>query len=221
MRGVGRDPIRGGHYGQRSCEPHQKAEHMAAPTNAANVKKALANPEPSTHEPHQKAEHMAAPTNAANVKKALANPEPSTHGTNRTSRAGLTMSVVRVRPEVAGRLSKRRTRSEHRGANSSIWAARISDTKCVPHSGKNPRDGVVVDDPCAELNIRRHDAACAGGDHMDDIAIVLSCLDGASLHLSADLVAFQNETTTILIRILREGKAFPLLHEDLYTPKRP
>ena len=32
-----------------SCEPHLKAEHMAAPTNAANVKKALANSEPSTH----------------------------------------------------------------------------------------------------------------------------------------------------------------------------
>jgi hypothetical protein len=32
----------------------------------------------------QKAEHMAAPTNAANVKKALANSEPSTHGTKRT-----------------------------------------------------------------------------------------------------------------------------------------
>ena len=31
------------------CEPHLKAEHMAAPTKAANVKKALANPEPSTH----------------------------------------------------------------------------------------------------------------------------------------------------------------------------
>ena len=44
-----RDLIRGGHYGQRSCEPHLKAEHMAAPTNAANVKKALANSEPSTH----------------------------------------------------------------------------------------------------------------------------------------------------------------------------
>ena len=28
---------------------------------------------------------MAAPTNAANVKKALANSEPSTHGTNATS----------------------------------------------------------------------------------------------------------------------------------------
>src|SRR6202030_3462570 len=35
MRLVDRDLIRGGHYGQRSCEPHQKAEHMAAPTNAA------------------------------------------------------------------------------------------------------------------------------------------------------------------------------------------
>ena len=34
---------------RRSCEPHLKAEHMAAPTNAANVKKALANSEPSTH----------------------------------------------------------------------------------------------------------------------------------------------------------------------------
>jgi hypothetical protein len=38
-----------------------------------------------------------------NVKKALANPEPSTHGTNRTSRADLLMSVVRGRREVAFR----------------------------------------------------------------------------------------------------------------------
>src|ERR1700704_6246714 len=49
MRAFGRDLIRGGHYGQRSCEPHLKAEHIAAPTNAAYVKKALANSEPSTH----------------------------------------------------------------------------------------------------------------------------------------------------------------------------
>ena len=49
MRAYDRDLIRGGHYGQRSCEPHSKAEHMAAPTNAAFVNKALANPEPSTH----------------------------------------------------------------------------------------------------------------------------------------------------------------------------
>jgi hypothetical protein len=49
MRGFDRDLIRGGHYGQRSCEPHQQAEHMAAPTKPANVKKALANSEPSTH----------------------------------------------------------------------------------------------------------------------------------------------------------------------------
>ena len=49
MRAFDRDLIRGGHYGQRSSEPHLKAEHMAAPTNAAYVKKALANSEPSTH----------------------------------------------------------------------------------------------------------------------------------------------------------------------------
>ena len=49
MRVVDRDLIRGGHYGQRSCEPHLKAEHMAAPTKPAYVKKVLANPEPSTH----------------------------------------------------------------------------------------------------------------------------------------------------------------------------
>src|SRR5882757_9867301 len=35
MRVYDRDLIRGGHYGQRSCEPHLQAEHMAAPTNAA------------------------------------------------------------------------------------------------------------------------------------------------------------------------------------------
>src|SRR4051812_26370125 len=33
MRGFDRDLIRGGHYGQRSCEPHKQAEHMAAPTS--------------------------------------------------------------------------------------------------------------------------------------------------------------------------------------------
>jgi hypothetical protein len=51
MRAYDRDPIRGGHYGQRSGEPHEQAEHMAAPTTAARVKNALANPEPSTHGP--------------------------------------------------------------------------------------------------------------------------------------------------------------------------
>jgi hypothetical protein len=50
MRPNDRDLIRGEHYGQRPCVPHLKAEHMAAPTKAANVKKVLANPEqPSTH----------------------------------------------------------------------------------------------------------------------------------------------------------------------------
>jgi hypothetical protein len=49
MRAYDRDLIRGGHYGQRSREPRKQAEHMAAPTNAANVKRVLANAEPSTH----------------------------------------------------------------------------------------------------------------------------------------------------------------------------
>src|SRR6185312_5868990 len=49
MRAYDRDLIRGGHYGQRSCEPHSKAEHMAAPTKSCDVKKVLANSEPSTH----------------------------------------------------------------------------------------------------------------------------------------------------------------------------
>jgi hypothetical protein len=47
MRDFDRDLIRGEHYGQRSCEPHQKAEHMAASTSL-RVKKVLANSEPST-----------------------------------------------------------------------------------------------------------------------------------------------------------------------------
>ena len=53
MRVFDRDLIRGGHYGQRPRVPRSKAEHMAAPTNAANVKKTLANPEPSTHGPNR------------------------------------------------------------------------------------------------------------------------------------------------------------------------
>jgi hypothetical protein len=36
-----------------------------------------------------------------NVKKALANSEPSTHGTKRTCRVGLMMSVDRVEADIA------------------------------------------------------------------------------------------------------------------------
>src|SRR5262249_37569593 len=38
MRAFDRDLIRGAHYGQRSCEPRKKAEHMAAPTKPCYVK---------------------------------------------------------------------------------------------------------------------------------------------------------------------------------------
>jgi hypothetical protein len=44
--------------------------------------------------PHSKAEHMAAPTNAANVKKVLANSEPSTHGTSRHFSALQNLSLL-------------------------------------------------------------------------------------------------------------------------------
>jgi hypothetical protein len=48
MRAIDRDLIRGGHYGQRPRVPHEQAEHMAAPTKAANVKKLL----PTRRRPH-------------------------------------------------------------------------------------------------------------------------------------------------------------------------
>src|SRR5450755_2518404 len=44
MRVFDRDLIRGGHYGQRSCEPHLQAEHMAAPTNAAKREESSCQP---------------------------------------------------------------------------------------------------------------------------------------------------------------------------------
>ena len=37
MRPIDRGLIRRGHYGQRPCVPHLRAEHMAAPTNPAYV----------------------------------------------------------------------------------------------------------------------------------------------------------------------------------------
>jgi hypothetical protein len=48
MRGIDRDLIRGGHYGQPSCEPHQQAEHMAAPISGATWRFSL----PTRSRPH-------------------------------------------------------------------------------------------------------------------------------------------------------------------------
>jgi hypothetical protein len=71
MRAFDRDLIRGGHYGQRSCEPRKQAEHMAAPTQACDVKKVLANPEPSTHGTARK--RLAARIDSANWGEADSN----------------------------------------------------------------------------------------------------------------------------------------------------
>jgi hypothetical protein len=75
MRPFDRDLICGGHYGQRSSEPHLKAEHMAAPTNAALVKKVLANSEPSTHGPKRTCKKRES-TSAFKGKADIANRSP-------------------------------------------------------------------------------------------------------------------------------------------------
>ena len=54
--------------------------------------------------PHLKAEHMAAPTNAANVKKALANSEPSTHGTQRHFAAAQNLAAIGLTTDKSRRL---------------------------------------------------------------------------------------------------------------------
>src|SRR5258708_4919963 len=49
MRAFGRDPLRGGHHGQRPFAPQQQVEHMAAPTSSASpVTKTL----PTGRRPH-------------------------------------------------------------------------------------------------------------------------------------------------------------------------
>src|SRR2546428_507125 len=65
MRAFDRDLIRGGHYGQRSCEPHLQAEHMAALTQACVRDESTCQPGAvHTCEPHLQADHMAALTQA-------------------------------------------------------------------------------------------------------------------------------------------------------------
>ena len=51
------DLIRGGHYGQRSCEPHLKGRTHGCTEQACDVKKALANSEPATHGPSRHSRH--------------------------------------------------------------------------------------------------------------------------------------------------------------------
>jgi hypothetical protein len=49
MRAFDWDLIRGGHYGQRSCEPRLIGRTHGCTDQCCNAKKALANSEPSTH----------------------------------------------------------------------------------------------------------------------------------------------------------------------------
>src|SRR5262249_15394977 len=49
MRAFDRDLIRGGHYGQRSCEPRLKGRTHGCTDQPLRREILLANPEPSTH----------------------------------------------------------------------------------------------------------------------------------------------------------------------------
>src|SRR5215470_19544843 len=51
MRAFDRDLIRGGHYGQRSCDPRKTGRTHGCSDQCCKVKILLANPEPSTHGP--------------------------------------------------------------------------------------------------------------------------------------------------------------------------
>jgi hypothetical protein len=71
-----------------------------------------------------------------NVKKALANPEPSTHGTNRTDRTGLTMSVHQGKTGSDGLMAKStrltRTGHQHEGQHSGLGRSGIDLYQFIP-----------------------------------------------------------------------------------------
>jgi len=57
MRVYDRDLIRGGYYGQRSCEPHPASKHMAAPTSGATWRFSL----PTRSRPQMEKDVLKAP----------------------------------------------------------------------------------------------------------------------------------------------------------------
>jgi hypothetical protein len=70
--------------------------------------------------PRKKAEHMAAPTNAANMKKVLANSEPFTHGTSETNGDDARMSLTGGNPDIAWISSKDRVLIPHRNKSPAV-----------------------------------------------------------------------------------------------------
>jgi hypothetical protein len=71
----------------------KKAEHMAAPTTAAGVKKTLANPEPSTHGPNAKCPLLRAMSGFEGKTENLLARSISHFGTSRT------LSLLASEPE--------------------------------------------------------------------------------------------------------------------------
>ena len=98
----------------------------------------LPGQEPRYWEPHLKAEHIAAPTNAANVKKALANTEPSTHGTSATSqdRRLNPLSVRDCVAKLFAVLRTRNYRIQPNGVFESMLRACARPRINIAHSGR-------------------------------------------------------------------------------------
>jgi hypothetical protein len=57
------------------------------------------------------------------------------------------------------------------------------------------------------LNIRCHDVIRTLGDHMDDITLHFSPVDGTVLRLAADSIALQDESAAVLVGVLSKTKS--------------
>src|SRR5215468_2696690 len=102
MRGFDRDLIRGKHYGQRSCEPHLKAEHMAAPTKSATRRFFL----PTRSRPHMAQSGHAAHAREcplSGVKRTLIGGRRKATAVNR----GGTVKILRARRSFSPQVTRR------------------------------------------------------------------------------------------------------------------
>jgi len=64
---------------------------------------------------------------------------------------------------------------------------------------------LIVDNFCAELNIRCHNFISTYGDHIDDVTVLFPPVDGTGLHLAADSISLHDESVAVLVGILSKG----------------
>ena len=80
---------------------------------------------------------------------------------------------------------------------------------------KEPLDCISIVDPCAELNIRRHDVARTHCEEVNHISVVLSALDGVSLHVPWDSTSVHDEASAEFVGAWLERDRIVLPDEDL------